>query len=964
MADDRLDKIINDFRRVGSRQRRDNEAEEALTQILGPDPNREVISEMRKNRKVNMRRMGSTQTNVSSNPARNGANLSFATGRPRDPMFYWRENNVPYDVNQPDHLKMIRMWCNTPDAPIWMGDYSFKPIGEVQVGDEVMGWEWHRTANGQYRKTLVRTAVLVTARRDAPEVVKVTFESGRVIRCTPDHLWANPYYSPSDLKGTGPNGWKQPEYRPVKVGRELHFVVEPTAELSDEKQRLVSAWLGGLYDGEGCGERIAQCPVANPEVSARIDEALSFLGVPHTPFGAGSGRSGFSMTDPDVPKGFALLGGRQTQVDFLNMTNPVKRVTKQNDKIILGKPTGGRDRVVSIESEGPGEVVSMQTGTGNYVAWGFASKNCRWIYMSHPLISSAIDIFSKYPLTGMELSCKDEKLVEFYSELFFEQLNYEEFLVDLGRERWTVGEAWPLGSFNETLGVWEDDELINPDNIEVERSPFLKEPRFKMRLPDTIRQIIEKRDPKWEFEALMRAYPELANFMGKDALMPVSNVLLKQIKFKGDTFHERGVPIMMRGFRAIIQEEMLNAAQDAIADRLYTPLVLAKIGAGAQELGTQAPWIPNDTDLDDFTEALDAALAADFRVLTYHFAVNMETVFGKEVMPNLDDDYERLAEKQLQVFGLSKTMLMGAAGGETYAADALNRDLVSQLLTDHQRLIKRFFKSRMLVVAEAQQHYDYTEANGHKMPLMEEVLEIDEESGEERIVEQPKLLVPDVHIKTMNMQNEKDMRQFIEALQQQGVPISMKTRLINIPIDLAEEYEQVREEVVQQKVEAQKTRRETYEALKAQNLPIPEELREDFEPRVAQDQTGQATPDIGIGLMDQPEVQLMTGLPKADAEDDGPPPSPPALPPGQEELPDNVIPLARPPESDEMRKQMPKPMSMKVNIPDVETGAFKEKEITPTLINGPRHVGMRRYANIDKDKPLDEQLDHYRDRAK
>jgi hypothetical protein len=34
------------------------------------------------------------------------------------------------------------------------------------------------------------------------------------------------------------------------------------------------------------------------------------------------------------------------------------------------------------------------------------------------------------------------------------------------------------GLLQRDLGVWEDDELLNPDDVEVIRSPFLKEPRF------------------------------------------------------------------------------------------------------------------------------------------------------------------------------------------------------------------------------------------------------------------------------------------------------------------------------------------------------------------------------------------------------------------------------------------------------------------------------------------------------
>ena len=74
-------------------------------------------------------------------------------------------------------------FCNTGEAPIWMADGTFKPISKVQAGEEVMGWKW---VDG--RRQLCASRVLANAARKA-QVVKTTMESGRVIRCTPDHKW-------------------------------------------------------------------------------------------------------------------------------------------------------------------------------------------------------------------------------------------------------------------------------------------------------------------------------------------------------------------------------------------------------------------------------------------------------------------------------------------------------------------------------------------------------------------------------------------------------------------------------------------------------------------------------------------------------------------------------------------------------------------------------------------------------
>jgi predicted phosphoadenosine phosphosulfate sulfurtransferase len=157
-------------------------------------------------------------------------------------------------------------YCTPAETPIWMGDYSFKRIDQVKPGDEVIGFTKGR---GQRDKLTRATVEGVAIRRAA--VVKITLESGRIVRSTPDHKWLR--------TSAGHDSW---QIGPVKVGDCMAFVVDPVLDgLTTE-----GAWLG--------------------------------------------------------------LGGRFRS----------------------------KDRIVSIEPDGEELVYSMQTTTGNYVAWGYASKNC------------------------------------------------------------------------------------------------------------------------------------------------------------------------------------------------------------------------------------------------------------------------------------------------------------------------------------------------------------------------------------------------------------------------------------------------------------------------------------------------------------------------------------------------------------------------------------------------------------
>ena len=563
-------------------------------------------------------------------------------------------------------------------------------------------------------------------------------------------------------------------------------------------------------------------------------------------------------------------------------------------------------------------------------------KYARAIYLTNPVIASCIDVYSLWPLSGMHLSSKSPELTAFYEELFMDNLDYPSYLPDIAHSYWLTGEAFPLGQFNETLGIWEDDELINPDDVTVTRSPFLKEPRLEMLVPQEIRDIVNRREPEWEFRQLVNAYPELVRYAQTEEYMPVSGTNMKMLAFKADRFFHRGLPIIMRAFRSILQEEMLNLALDSMSSRLYTPLILVRLGASASDMGTDVAWVPGEEELQEFEMALDTALAADFRVLTSHFATDVTQVFGRENMPDLSGDFDRLMDRQLLSFGLSRTILMGASGGETYAADALNRDLVTMLLTRLQRMMKKFYQQRAYVVAKARGHFDYILQGGRRVPIMQERLVADPD-GTERIVSEPKLLIPDMNFSVMNLQDENILRQFKEALRATGVPISNESRLVNTGIDLDSEYQKVREEQVRMAVETQETRKEVFLELQSKGYPIPEDLRNDFQARAVSDLDGGPLSPGGPGeqippgalplpneIMEPsnegayvPTVQdyAQAGGDDQTVEGSQPLPAPPVGVSDPSEAPPEVVEAMqrlvrhRPPESDEQRARMPKAAS-------------------------------------------------------
>ena len=414
---------------------------------------------------------------------------------------------------------------------------------------------------------------------------------------------------------------------------------------------------------------------------------------------------------------------------------------------------------------------------------------CRLMYMTHPLVPALVDIYSRFPLLDIRFEHEDKKLAEFYEELFLDenQLNYQDFLYKVSREKWTVGEAFALGSWHEGIGAWDGDELLQPDDVEVARNRALRQYQFHVGVPESIRNLIETREPREEWMILMRDFPHIVQWAQTDEKIPVSDVLIKHLKFTVSPWSQHGVPLMLRVFRILMLEESLNAAQDAVADRLYSPLILARLGL--DDVDEEGPWIPEPEEIEALRDDLSLTLMADFRLMVYHHGLQIESVFGRETVPRFDADFDRVDMKVLQAWGIGREMLEGGKANVPYAAGALNRDLLTSMLETHQVEIRSLVKSRMEVVADRQGHVEYEKKGDMRVPVMQRALMRDELTGEEYLEERPKLAIPTVKFRTMNFKDEAQERDFLMMLEERGVPVSAATKLTHVGVDFDEEVD-------------------------------------------------------------------------------------------------------------------------------------------------------------------------------
>ena len=466
---------------------------------------------------------------------------------------------------------------------------------------------------------------------------------------------------------------------------------------------------------------------------------------------------------------------------------------------------------------------------------------CRTFYTTHDLIPLLIDIYAKFPVIGMEFDCKDPAITDFHESMFMDTLDYETWLPDYGREYWIAGEVNSLAHFSDTLGIFSAEEILNPDTIRVTRPLFGTQasegPKERVQLlvkdlveglrnglganPDDLTHS-ERLQRAHEYEILIRDYPDMIAAAATDDGLDLSDALISRTVNKVAPWDVRGTPHLMRSFRTLMMEESLNAAQDAVADRLYSPLILATLGI--QNLDEAGPWIPDQSEIEQTRDNLQAALAADFRLLVHHFGLDIKSVFGRESVPRFDQDYTRIDKKLMQAWGIGEALLSGGTGTTNYASTALNREFVTQHMLSYQNSVKKHIRKRMMVIAEAQEHFDYEIKGGRHEPIYREVVEVDPESGEEYLRKVPKLLIPEIKFQSLNLRDESQERAFLQQLKNAGFPISDHALAINVPIEFETELDRKSEEDVEKLVAQAQSMKKAYDLIKKQNLPIPPEL--------------------------------------------------------------------------------------------------------------------------------------------
>lgn len=268
--------------------------------------------------------------------------------------------------------------CVEKNTPILMQDLTWKPAGELKIGDKIVGFE-EKTKPGETRRNnigkwngrgerKITPAEVTNIEIDSRPTLEVEFDNGDKVIVTHDHYWL----------GMSENCRNQQWYRTdkLRIGQRVNKFISPW----QEDKSYESGWLSGFISGEGTlkanGASIDFCqrPTVVLDQAIKYCEKLNIkIAPPCTKIGGlGRGDTLYTYT----------VGGKWKTLETLGKLKISRLINNINWNKFGGINSNAQNdttrTIVGIKESGVQEIAVIETTSGTYIADGYPMHNCKF----------------------------------------------------------------------------------------------------------------------------------------------------------------------------------------------------------------------------------------------------------------------------------------------------------------------------------------------------------------------------------------------------------------------------------------------------------------------------------------------------------------------------------------------------------------------------------------------------------
>ena len=228
------------------------------------------------------------------------------------------------------------------------------------------------------------------------------------------------------------------------------------------------------------------------------------------------------------------------------------------------------------------------------INWQIPSKRqeiymwLRFWYENEPSVAAGIDFYSKYPITGFELECKDRHIKRYYDNLN-KKLNLDKWLRIISHEVHLMGDCFPFlevdcphckGSGRHGGEICEHEGgtfkrivILNPDFVEVFTNPISPTTVITLLPDDELRDLVRKKGPGFE-----KLSPQIIEMVRQGRPIPLDNLSVSHLRFGETGYRRYGISLLKRLFPILSYKTKIMTAQWIVAERMIVPIKVVKVG--------------------------------------------------------------------------------------------------------------------------------------------------------------------------------------------------------------------------------------------------------------------------------------------------------------------------------------------------------------------------------------------------
>ncbi len=393
----------------------------------------------------------------------------------------------------------------------------------------------------------------------------------------------------------------------------------------------------------------------------------------------------------------------------------------------------------------------------------------RVFYDTHPIVRNAINLHSSYPISKINITCKNKKVQQFFSEMA-EKIDLYSIVYGVALEFWKMGEAFPYAELDENTGTWRRITVLNPDYIHVKKSVIGDQSLISLRPDSALQRVVTSASPA--DIALRKHIPNhILQYVKKGQNIPLDNFNITHLKLLSSPYDIRGTSVVVSIYKDLMLYDKLRESKFAQADGMINPMTLVTLGG-------EGDYKPTQADIEAFKNVLEEAqYDKDFKIVS-HAGVKIERVGFSGATLDVGSDIEHIVTNLYTGLMTPKALMDQEAA--TYASSSVGLDVLRQRYDVFRNMIKKWLERKVFApLCELQDFFEYKD-------------------GEKR------LIVPSIDFNHMNLY---DMSDYIQSISNfvGNKQVSLQTLHRSLGLSYEEERRRLREELIEEQIFAKET---------------------------------------------------------------------------------------------------------------------------------------------------------------